>query len=63
MFSSEIDTIITIAGLLIFLAGLYLWLGLAAPLMVLGLVMIAVGLRLDPEEFWSKYGPHQKSDT
>ena len=63
MFTRETDTIIASIGLLLFLAGLYLWLGLAAPLMVLGLVLIVVGIRLDPADLWSKHEPDQKSDT
>lgn len=64
MFSKiELDDTIAIIGLIIFLVGLYLWLGLAAPLMVLGLVMMYAGFRLDPAAIWSKNEPDQTTDT
>lgn len=41
------DTIIAIIGLLFFLAGVYLWLGLAAMLILLGLILIYVGMKIN----------------
>ena len=43
-----IDDALAATGLVIFLTGLYLCLGLAAALMVLGLVLIYAGVRLEP---------------
>lgn len=63
-FKSETDTIIALVGLAIFLAGLYLWLGLAAPLIILGLIMMYAGVRLDPAILWSKQHEfNQNPDT
>ena len=55
--SSNFDDILAIIGLILFLAGLYLWLGLPAPLMVLGLVLIFIAARLDPATLWRKHEP------
>lgn len=46
----HLDDLIALIGLVLFLSGLYLWLGLPAPLMVLGLVMVYAGARLQIEE-------------
>lgn len=43
----SIDDVIALSGLLLFLTGIYLWLGLAATLIVLGLVLIYIGVRLE----------------
>jgi hypothetical protein len=41
-----VDDLIALIGVLLFLAGLYLWLGLPATLITFGLVLIYVGWRL-----------------
>lgn len=46
----HLDDLIALSGLVLFLTGLYLWLGLPAPLMILGLAMIYAGARLPIEE-------------
>jgi len=43
----SIDDMVALLGLLILLVGIYLWLGLSATLIVLGLVMIYVGMRVE----------------
>jgi hypothetical protein len=43
----SIDDGIALTGLLILLSGIFLWLGLAATLIVLGLVMIYIGMRVE----------------
>jgi multisubunit Na+/H+ antiporter MnhC subunit len=58
-FKSEIDTLIAVMGLILFISGLYLWLGLPAALMILGLALIYTGVRLDPATLWSKHEPDQ----
>ncbi len=40
------DTVIAAVGLLIFLAGIYLWLGLAAALILLGIILIYIGMKI-----------------
>lgn len=62
-FKSELDTIIAVIGLVVFLAGLYLWLGLPAPLIVGGSVLMYAGAKLDVEKLWSKHEPDQTTDT
>lgn len=44
--STEIDTIIAGAGLLVFLIGVYLLIGLAVALMGLGAAMMFIGIRM-----------------
>jgi hypothetical protein len=44
--SIEWDTVISAIGALIFLGGIYLWLGLAASLILLGIILIYVGARM-----------------
>jgi len=46
-YSMSIDDVIALIGLIILLTGIYLWLGLAATLIILGLVMIYIGLRVE----------------
>ncbi len=43
----SIDDIVALLGLLILLTGIYLWLGLAATLIILGAVLIFIGMRLE----------------
>ena len=43
----SIDDVIALIGFIILLTGIFLWLGLAATLIVLGLVMIYIGLRVE----------------
>jgi hypothetical protein len=45
--SIELDTAIAFVGFGFLLAGIYLWLGLAAAFILLGLVLIVVGWRLE----------------
>lgn len=54
----SIDDVIAIIGLLIFLIGIYLWLGLAATLIVLGLVMIYIGVRVEIPQKVGKNEPN-----
>lgn len=41
------DDFLALLGLIFFLSGLYMWLGAAATLMLLGLVLIYIGARID----------------
>jgi len=41
------DDLLALAGLVCFVAGVYLWLGLPASLMVSGAVLIFIGSRLE----------------
>jgi hypothetical protein len=50
-----VDDLIALIGVLLFLAGLYLWLGLPAALITLGLALMFVGWRLPAKE--SRNGP------
>ena len=43
----SIDDVVALIGLIVFLTGIYLWLGLSATLIILGLVMIYIGLRVE----------------
>ena len=45
---TRIDDILAGAGIISFLVGLYLWLGLAAALMVLGVGLVYAGVRIEP---------------
>jgi hypothetical protein len=56
---SRADDYIALIGLICFLIGLYLWLGLPAALMVLGIVMVYAGVKLDPAELWRTDEPDQ----
>jgi len=47
MFSKYLDDLIAFAGLVNLIAGVYLWLGLPAALILLGVILIYVGARLD----------------
>ncbi len=51
---SELDTTLTLLGLIIFLAGIYLWLGLAAVCILFGLLLMVAGWRLDLSSFKGK---------
>lgn len=46
--SSEMDTVIAVIGFVAFLIGIFLWLGLPAMMIVLGLVLMFVGVRMRP---------------
>jgi fatty acid desaturase len=61
-FRQELDTFIAFIGLILFLIGLYVWLGLAAPLMVLGLVMMYIGARFELAP-GSEHEPDQTTPT
>jgi hypothetical protein len=52
------DDLIAVTGLICLLAGLYVWLGLAAPLIVGGLVLIWIGYRYEDTR-----GANQATDT
>jgi fatty acid desaturase len=45
--STEIDTILCGIGLAFLLVGVFLWLGLAAACILLGVVLVFIGVRLD----------------
>jgi hypothetical protein len=43
----SIDDIIALLGLLLFLIGIYLWIGLAATLIAAGIVLVYIGMRVE----------------
>lgn len=47
MFSKYLDDLIAFAGLVCLISGFYLWLGLPAALILLGIILIYIGARLD----------------
>ena len=47
MFTKYLDDLIAFAGLVCLIGGIYLWLGLPAALILLGIILIYVGIRLD----------------
>lgn len=47
MFSKILDDLLAFAGLCCLIAGVYLWLGLPAALILLGIILIYIGARLD----------------
>lgn len=57
---SRLDDLIALAGLIFVLVGVYLWLGLAAVLILLGVVLIYVGARMD---IGGKHEPDQTTHT
>jgi hypothetical protein len=44
----SIDDVIALLGLISLLSGVYLWLGLPASLILLGIVLIYIGARIQP---------------
>ena len=44
----SIDDVIALLGLVSLLAGIYLWLGLPATLILFGIILIYIGARLQP---------------
>lgn len=44
----SIDDVIAFLGLVSLITGIYLWLGLPASLIMLGIIMIYIGARLQP---------------
>jgi len=59
----SIDDVIALAGLLTLLSGIFLWLGLAATLIVLGLVLIYIGVRLEIPRRIKENEPNQTTNT
>lgn len=47
MFTKYLDDLIAFAGLVCLISGIYLWLGLPAALILLGIILIYIGVRLD----------------
>ena len=45
--SSELDDLLAFIGFISLLAGIYLWLGLPAALIVFGATLIYIGVRVD----------------
>ena len=43
----SIDDLVALVGLISLLTGVYLWLGLAVTLILLGIILIYVGMRVD----------------
>ena len=46
----SIDDVIALLGLISLLAGVYLWLGLPASLILLGIILIYIGARMQPRK-------------
>lgn len=46
---SRLDDIIALIGVICLITGIYLWLGLAASLIILGIILIYTGARLSAE--------------
>jgi len=47
MFTKYLDDLIAFAGLVCLISGIYMWLGLPAALILLGIILIYIGVRLD----------------
>ena len=47
MFTKYLDDIIALAGLVCLISGVYLWIGLPPALILLGIILIYIGVRLD----------------
>lgn len=47
MFTRYLDDLIALAGLICLISGIYLWIGLPPALILLGIILIYVGVRLD----------------
>ena len=45
-----IDDVIALLGLISLLAGVYLWLGLPASLILFGIILIYIGARMQPRK-------------
>jgi len=58
----SVDTIIAAIGLLCILAGLYLWLGLAASLITLGLALIWIGIRMPEPGLPGRVSPRRSEN-
>ena len=59
----SIDDVIALLGLISLLSGVYLWLGLPASLILLGIVLIYIGARLQPRSRPAKdTGLHNEPD-
>lgn len=48
---NHLDDLLALAGLVCLLSGIYLWLGLAAMLILLGLILIYTAARLDMRQY------------
>lgn len=59
----SIDDIIALLGLLIFLTGVYLWLGIAATLITLGLILIYIGVRMEIPQRIKGHEPDKTTNT
>jgi hypothetical protein len=55
----SIDDAIALLGLISVLSGVYLWLGLPASLILLGIILIYIGARIQPR---SRHEPDQTTD-
>ena len=55
----SIDDVIALLGLISLLAGIYLWLGLPAFLILLGIILIYIGARMQPR---TRHEPDQTTD-
>ena len=56
---SKLDDMIALTGIIFFIAGIYLWLGLPAALIVFGAILIYIGARIDTASLRSKHnGPN-----
>ena len=47
---SKMDDIIAFIGFICLIAGIYLWLGIPAALIVTGIILIYVGARITPKD-------------
>lgn len=63
MKSFDWDTIIAGIGLISLLVGIYLWLGIAAVLILFGIVMIYIGARIELSAKVKSNEPDKTTDT
>ncbi len=60
---SRLDDLIALVGLCCVLAGVFLWLGLAAALILTGAVLIFVGARLNPAQRAASNVPGERTSS
>ena len=61
--SSKLDDLLAFIGFISLLAGIYLWLGLPAALMVFGATLIYIGVRVDFAPKRAENEPDQTTST
>jgi hypothetical protein len=55
---TELDTLVAVVGFTSVLVGIYLWLGIAASLILLGLALVFISMRLDLNHLVKKEKQH-----